>query len=303
MTLTRAWAQARPGRRFGALVAGLSLLLSGCYTATAQSHQTASPDTRPYFCNAVGQGTPIGGHGNGNHVHPIYEGMTKGELSWEDCVHLSNQFDEVLAAMEGLETRSAGEAAEWREVGEYIPGLGTHHAKGFPELPPDFDPTDPNFELPEGFEPPDMTFDPAKPAFIIYGGPDADAPLVGVAYALPGGQNPPEAFAGTNDWWHLHTKICFDPETGDILAGAEEIPDEECAALGGVQRSMGSGLWLLHLWIMPDYQLKLDVFASGHPCLGETGPLPWEDPCWDLVGRDPSEGLPPGTGHDDDHGS
>jgi hypothetical protein len=301
MTLSRALTRARPWRRrVGALAAGLSLVLSGCYTASARNHQAASPDTRPYFCNAVGDGTPIGGHGNGNHVHPIYEGMTKGELSWEDCRQLAHELDQVLTAVSGLATRSAGEAAEWREVGEYIPGLGTHHAKGFP-VDPNFDPTDPNFEPPENFDPPDFTFDPAKPAFIIYGGPDPDAPLVGVAYATPGGGDPPAAFAGTNDWWHLHQKICFGPNR-EILAGAEEIPDEECAALGGTQRSLGRGIWLLHLWIMPNYQLKLDVFASGHPCLGETGPLPWEDPCWDLVNRDPSEGLPPGSGHDD-HGS
>jgi hypothetical protein len=120
---------------------------------------------------------------------------------------------------------------------------------------------------------------------------------VGLSYVLPGTSEPPEAFAGTNDWWHLHQKICY-AANGQILAGAEEIPDEECAALGGTQRDLGPGLWLLHLWIVPRYQLKLDVFASGHPCLGEAGPLPWDDECWGLANRDPADGLPPGHGHE-----
>jgi hypothetical protein len=268
--------------RAGALVAGLSLLLSACYTQMARDHQAATPETRPYFCNAAGDGTPPGGHGNGSHVHPIYEGMTKGPLSWEDCHRLANQLDSVMAAVKGMETRSAGEAAGWRELAEYIPGLGTHHSKQF---------VGPGTEVPP--------FDPAQPQFLIYGGTAPDAPLVGVAYAASGRTNPPEAFAGSNDWWHLHQKICIGPNR-QILAGAEEIPDEECTALGGRQVSLGQGIWLLHLWIMPGYQIKYDVFVSGHPCLGENAPLPREDPCWEeIANRDPSEGPPPG---EHDHG-
>jgi hypothetical protein len=319
MTLSRGSTRGRPWRRAGALVAGLSLLLSGCYTQMARDHRAESPTTRPWFCNAVGDGTPIGGHGNGNHVHEIYQGMTKGMLGWAECQHLANQFDALLGAVEGMETRGAAEAAGYRELAEYITGLGTHHARfsfggrpppddGGEDTPPPDDggETDPS---PEEGDPPgdddssffgDPTFEVSQPEFLIYGGVEPEAPLVGVAYAFPGSSDPPEAFAGSNDWWHLHRKICIG-ENRDILAGAEEIPDEECAALGGRQINLGPGIWLLHVWLIPDYELRLDAFASGHPCLGETGPLPWEDPCWETVRRDPSEGLPPGTGHDD-HG-
>jgi hypothetical protein len=286
MTTTR-----RPGRarlrlwlRLGVVAVSLSLL-SGCYTASARLHQATSPATRPWFCNAVGNGTPLGGHGNGSHVHPIYQSMTKGELSWEDCMVLAAQFDRALDAVKDVHTRAAGEAAGWRQIAQYIPGLGTHHVR-WP-----FNPFDPS---PEGF-------DPTKPTFLIYGGTGSDAPLVGLSYAAPGTSNPPPAFAGTNDWWHLHQKICYGQ--GGILAGAEEIPDEECTALGGRQVDLGAGIWLLHIWIIPPYLLRLDAFASGHPCLGETGPLPLDDPCWELANRDPSEGLPPGDEHDNDHGA
>jgi hypothetical protein len=296
MTLNRGSTHGRAWRCVGVLVAGMSLLLSGCYTQMARDHRETSATTRPWFCNAAGDGTPIGGHGNGNHVHEIYQGMTKGPLGWAECRHLANQFDALLAAMDGLDTRGEAEAQGYREVAEYIAGLGTHLTLftfgGNPDGPDPEPPPDPS-QLFEG-----LTFEVTSPAFLIYGGQDPEAPLVGVAYALPGTSDPPEAFAGSNDWWHLHQTVCYGPE-GDILAGAEEIPDEECEALGGMQRDLGPGIWLLHVWVMPDYQLRLDVFSSGHPCLGETGPLPWEDPCWDTIRRDPSQGLPPDAGHDD----
>jgi hypothetical protein len=283
---SRRWgrAAARPGPcrrwRAGAVAVVLSLGLSGCYTQMTRDHQAASPDTRPYFCNAVGNGTPPGGHGNGSHVHPIYEGMTKGQLSWEDCHRLGNQFDAMLAGVEAFDTAADAEAAGWRNRAGYIPGLGTHHST----------------EIIPGLTP--RPFDPAKPDFLIYGGPGRDAPLVGVGYAAPGDRNPPDAFAGTNDWWHLHKKVCVGQ--GGILAGGEEISDEECAALGGRQFTLpGSGTWLLHVWVVPNYQLKFDVFVSSHPCLGETGPLPREDRCWEeIANHDPADGPLPG----DDHG-
>jgi hypothetical protein len=261
-----------------ALAAVLSTAVTGCYTQMARNHQAASPDTRPYYCNAVGDGTPPGGHGNGNHVHPIYQGMTKGPLSWQDCHRLSNQFDAMLAAVEDRPTAGDAEATGWRNYAGYIAGLGTHHST----------------EMIPGTTP--KPFDPTKPDFLIYDGPGDEARLAGVGYAAPGGQNPPDAFAGTNDWWHLHQRICVG--NGGILAGGEEISDEECAALGGRQFDLpGEGVWLLHVWVQPAFQLRFDVFASGHPCLGEDGPLPRPDPCWEIADHDPADGPLPGDEH------
>lgn len=273
--------RARPRWRTRVLAVGLTLLLAGCYTHTARQHQAESPDTRPYYCNAVGDGTPPGGHGNGNHVHEQYQGMTKGPLSWEDCERLSNQLDALFHAVKPFDTRSEGEDAGWSESAQYIAGLGTHHSKRifFPgtETPP---------------------FDPADPQFLIYGGPGPDAPLVGVAYFANGSDTPPEGFAGSNDWWHLHQTICMGDGL-EVLAGAEEISDEECSALGGRNADLGAGIWLLHVWAQPDYQLQWDIFTSGHPCLGGTGPMPWEDPCWEEFARhDPADGPLPGMEHD-----
>jgi hypothetical protein len=365
-----------PGRaralgRVAVIAAAAATLLAGCstpysYAKQARQAQRFTPNKRPWFCNSVGNGTPASGHGNGSHVHPIYEGRTKGPLSWDDCTKLAAELDKTLAAVKGLETKAKGEAAGWRQVASYIPGLGTHHAKlpagvGPPgSIPPGSTPpgSGPRVSMPTGTIPggldfqaigrcltehgvnlsggvPDFSdpafaaaaqacglpgigsgggmvpgfggpFDPASPQFLIYGGPDPDAPLVGVAFAFFGGGNPPEAYTGGNDWWHLHTKVCFG-SNGTVLAGAEEVSDEQCTALGGRNRSIGApggsptgpagatGIWLLHVWMAPPYEYKPDIFVSGHNCLLAAGVAPQSDPCWKIAHRDPSLGPPPTT--------
>jgi hypothetical protein len=103
------------------------------FEARARQVQRTAPDTRPWFCNAAGTGSPPAGHGsgtgNGAHVHPYYEGKVKGPLSWPDCIKLAQELDLTAKAVKGLETKAKGEAAGWREAAPYIPGLGTHHVK------------------------------------------------------------------------------------------------------------------------------------------------------------------------------
>jgi hypothetical protein len=226
------------------------------------------------------------------------QGKTKGPLSWADCTKLAGQLDQVLAATRGIETKAKGEAAGLRGVGEYIPGLGTHHGQlSTMTLLPD-----------AGSAP--TTFDPGKPQFFIYGGPQANAPIVGVAYTnFDVGAAPPEGFAGGNDWWHEHNKLCMGG--GGILAGAEEVSDEQCTALGGrnLQITGAGGIfgdrqnWVLHLWL-PPYEYRPDLFASGNPCLLANGVAAEDDPCWQIAHRDPSLGPPnpPTTSGDHDGG-
>lgn len=275
--------------------------------ATAMDHSAGEMDhgvdanasARPSFCNAVGNGTPVSGHGNGSHISEIYVGKTKGPLSDADCATLTVQLDELIAATSDLQTKADAEAAGWYELAEYISGLGTHHSKSF-ALP-----------TPGAPSAPAVRFDPTTPTFLIYGGEQDDAPLVGAAFHFIGKGDPPEAFAGTNDWWHEHNTTCIGPG-GKILAGAKEIPDADCTALGGANIKLtggpgaifgDNGNWLLHVWLAP-YEYRPDIFASGHPCLLETGVAPDRDPCWEIARRDPSLGAPPTAdgahaGHDD----
>jgi hypothetical protein len=281
-------------------------LTSATGTGTDAMHESAGEmdhgvdadaSDRPSFCNAVGNGTPVSGHGNGSHVSEIYVGKTKGPLSDGDCVALTSQLDELITATEDLSTKADAEAAGWHELAEYISGLGTHHSKSFVLPTP-------------GAPDSGRAFDPASPTFLIYGGEQDDAPLVGAAFHFVGKGDPPEAFAGTNDWWHEHNTTCIGPG-GKILAGAEEIPDADCAALGGANIKLtggpgaifgDNGNWLLHVWLAP-YEYRPDIFASGHPCLLESGIAPFADPCWEIARRDPALGPPAvdgaHTGHED----
>jgi hypothetical protein len=135
------------GRTFAG-VAAVAVLLVSCTTRSrpmtfeqeASRVQGSAPDTRPWFCNAVGKGTPPSGHGNGHEVHPYYEGKTKGPLSWADCKQLADQLDQTLGAVKGIETKAKGEAAGWRQAAPYVPGLGTHHQKSEASTPPSIRP-------------------------------------------------------------------------------------------------------------------------------------------------------------------
>jgi hypothetical protein len=273
----------------GALLAGCTKPTTpppagpGPFATEAAAVQGAAPDTRPWFCNATGHGTPPSGHGNGSHLNPYYDGKTKGPLTWADCLLLARQLDQLVAATGGLETRAKAERAGWFDVGAgYIPGLGTHHITLGGFLPA-------------------TGFDPAKPTNLIYGGTTPDAPLVGVAYASFGATPPEPAFAGGNDWWHLHNSFC----TGGDVKPGEDLSEDECRARGGTPVTSPKGAWLLHLWLYPPYEYRPDLFVSGHPCLLATAAAPLGDPCWEAAHRDPALGPPPTTDPDTDpdHGA
>lgn len=219
---------------------------------------------------------PPGMHGNGHHMSEIYAGKTKGPLSDDDCAALTEQMNALIKTVQPYPTKGAAEAAGWVETANYLAGVGTHHSKGAFALPKPGQAD--SFHTPP--------FDPARPEFLIFGGETASAPLVGVAYQFIGKGDPPAAFAGTNDWWHEHHKTCVGGG-GKILAGAEEIPDDECRQLGGSNITLtgpggifgNNGNWLLHVWLAP-YEYRPDVFASANPCMLDTGVAPTTDPCW-----------------------
>jgi hypothetical protein len=273
------------------ITATMAAGLAGCmrpsppstvFSAQADEMQRSTPDQRPWFCNGVGNGTPLSGHGNGHVVNPVYAGKTKGPLDWTNCIALSRQLDQTHGAVKPWDTKGKAEAAGWYAAAPFQKGVGTHHVR-----------------LTGGYS---AGFDPTKPQFLIFGGNEPDAPLIGVAFTVPGNlAAPPPAYAGENDWWHKHTVVCFEANPTRFppidLANAEEVSDEECAALGGRNTSLGAGIWFLHLWISPPYEYRLDVFASGHNCLGTERIAPLTDPCWEIAKRDPALGMPAGGEH------
>ncbi|QYG93219.1 hypothetical protein HC251_12800 [Iamia sp. SCSIO 61187] len=264
------------------VAAAVALVASSCqYYVAAQEHRETSPDTRPWWCHSSGDGGHAGGHGDDD--GGAYDGQTKGMLSWDDCISVSVQLDAALAYVNQWPTAGEAEAAGFHQVVPYVAGMGTHHvrvqdfgAHHFDD--PDFDPLEPVLEGSII----DETFDPAQPEFLMYDGNGPAARLVGMAwYVRSVDGHPPAGFAGGNDWWHVHPRLCFDRDTVEFRGQGRT--DEGCAQLNGVNLHLDD-YWMVHAWIVPGWTHEPDVFVNHHPCLLAGGPAPHDDPCWDMAG-------------------
>jgi hypothetical protein len=234
-----------------AAVAGLSTMLGGCYLPGALIQKDADPSMRPWWCEST-----LGAMQPGFQYY-IDHNIQKGQLSWNDCIEISRDFDAALAYAEQWPTRGQAEAAGWRASVNYAEGMGTHHALGNPLA---------------------GTFNPTRPTFLQYGGNTPDAKLVGISwYVNSGAGTPPAGFPGNNDWWHFHEYLCISNSTGLVIF------DGKCpAGVNGSSVYLGN-YWLLHAWIVPGWEHKPDVFEGHHPCLLASGPAAMDDPCWDMA--------------------
>jgi hypothetical protein len=245
MRLVRRW---NLGVRVGGMLV-LALVSSGCFQVLAINHQRISPETRPWWCHSTG------GHGTHGSQYYIDRGITKGMLSWDDCMELSVHLDNAFAFARQWPTRGEAEAGGWVARVNYATGMGTHHSFG---------------------DPLQGSFDPGRPNFLQYDGNGPDAKLVGMSWYVNSGPDaPPDGFPGENDWWHTHEYLCISNTTGLV------IRDGQCqAGQNGTTVYLGN-YWMVHAWIIPGWFLEPDVFIGHHPCLLPGGPAGHDHPCWD----------------------
>lgn len=219
----------------------------------------AEPGPLPWFCHAEGGGRgPI--HGGIAHDH--YAGLTKGDLSWDECLGVADFLDKAWASVRRFPTRRDAMAAGGTQAIQHVVGTGTH----------DIVPGISNWQMDAP--------DPAHPFYLQYDGDGPDAKLAGMSwYVVRFQDGPPPGLPGNNDWWHSHSSICY---TKLGVGVADQVSDEECAALGGVNIDWPYG-WMVHAWIVPGYENKRDVFAGAYGCVNAvTGPYaPPSDPCHD----------------------
>lgn len=269
----------RPRRsaRLLALVGAMALVTSGClYLPAAQEHQETMPDTRPWWCDSTG-----GGHDDG-HGSDHYAGVTKGMLSWDDCLEVSGQLDSALRWAQQYPTVGDAEAAGFHMSVPYVGGMGTHHTEPGtfgPDdyLSPDYDPHNPTFPGTRI----DDVFDPRRPEFLQYGGNGDNAELVGMSwYVRTDDGMPPEGFAGDNDWWHVHQSLCHLEST--FMVVGEDMSDAQCESIGGINLYLDD-YWMVHAWIVPGWEHEPDVFINHHPCLLSSGPADESHSCWDMA--------------------
>jgi hypothetical protein len=111
------------------------------------------------------------------------------------------------------------------------------------------------------------TFDPSKPAELLYDGTKPDSKIVGLSYLVFHHLSPPPGFAGSNDLWHQHNAnggLCL---KGGFVIGAESTTRQECADMGG-RKTLLTDVWMLHAWVVPGFSCTWGVFSGECPALG-----------------------------------
>jgi hypothetical protein len=105
------------------------------------------------------------------------------------------------------------------------------------------------------------------PANLMYAGTDSDSPIAGFMYtAMAAGE--PEGFAGPNDHWHTHGKLCIKMNGPggkiEVLHNAEKTP-EGCTSAGGM--FIPQTTYMVHVWTVPGYESNRGVFSDINPSL------------------------------------
>jgi hypothetical protein len=267
-------------RRFAGALAVLTVLAAAaCAPPTGGGDPDSGQDPVPWWCTATAWGP-----GHGHH----YDGQTKGNLSEADCGSVTAALDAARSYALQYPTAADARAAGFERFVPYVSGMGTHDAAvpGLAEAiaHPDFDRSDPIFPGTAL----DDVFDPTTPEFLQYEGNGLDAELVGMSWLVRTDNGmPPEGFAGGNDWWHSHPVLCFSTSYGVVIG--ENLSEPSCSGSGGVNLYL-QDYWMVHAWIVPGMEYRIDVFENHHPCLTSAGPI-WDqdDPCFDEA--------PTGGGH------
>ncbi len=258
------------------MAAVIALLSTACYFEAAFEAE-ANGDPVPWFCDPVNPNSVTGpGMGTTN----WYAGVNRAPLDYETCKKVALQFDLAKDYAEQYPTLGDAEANDFRPTFARINGMGTHH--GLKALTPaqiadpSFDRFNPVFEADS---PIDDVFDPAQPEFLQYDGNGPNAVLVGMSYYVrtDDGQ-PPEGFAGDNDWWHHHPTLCLDRATA--VVNAVNTTDATCN--GSNINVHFDDYYMLHVWVVDDMELRNDIHSAFHPCIVTGGAIfDMDDPCHD----------------------
>jgi hypothetical protein len=103
---------------------------------------------------------------------------------------------------------------------------------------------------------------------LMYDGTGPDARIAGLMYYSTSAVEP-EGFAGRNDAWHYHERVCvrYTASGVDAPFGMDnESTDAQCASVGGTVTARTH--WMVHVWAVPGFDgVEGGVFAQVNPAL------------------------------------
>ena len=174
----------------------------------------------------------------------------------DECAALADELARAKAVAAAHPTAADAEAAGYRKVTTYYPGIAAHYM---------------NFDLlRDGFV-------LEQPEMLLYDGDGPEANVVGLSYYIlkEGDDEPAEGFTGDNDHYHRHVGLCI---RDGVVAAGSNTSDEECGSLGG-RKADGTAGWMSHVWITPGCESDWGVFSGANPALkvrppGDTTPQP-----------------------------
>ena len=105
-------------------------------------------------------------------------------------------------------------------------------------------------------------FDAAQPSMLLFDGETPDAKIVGLSYYTVSDQEPTPFRAGGAQW-HRHAGLCI--VHGALVA--EGVTDRAQCDGGRGSLIPGRNVWMLHVWVVPEYPNSLGLYAPLNPAL------------------------------------
>lgn len=222
------------------MLAAGCLLLAACSSASAARTDpvpTGYPEADTAAIVQMSRNDTVQPDGQAGHVHTTSADV---ELSAGEQQMFSEQLDIAVGAIDSLDTVAEAQALGYVQSSAPIPGIGAHWTHWSGVVQP---------------------FDPARPSMLLFDVRVSPARLVGYSYAIAS-ETEPDGFAGHNDHWHRHRGLCIDATTGWLIREGMAGPDgcEGTYVAGGE-------MWMLHSWILPDYENRDGMFAVINPKL------------------------------------
>ena len=173
-----------------------------------------------------------------DHESDMQPGDAAPSMSDEATPLLTNQLAMAGTVAAQWPTAGAALADGWTLAKDYAPHVGAHYMR-YDEI--------------------DDVFDAGRPEMLLFGGDRADSPIVGLAYYVV--DREPQGFVGSADMWHQHPNVCIGPD--GPLWGADGVGI--CATSN--EWPVGNWAWMLHAWVIPEYQSPQGVFSSMNEAL------------------------------------